>query len=64
MIVFTLIGYATTIYLAASVATATFLLHTKQASLKGFNGWRIARWFLTIPLIMLEEILSKKGDRL
>ncbi len=64
MIVFTLIGYATTIYLAASVATATFLLHTKQTSFKGFNGWRIARWFLTIPLIMLEELLSKKGDRL
>ena len=64
MIVFTLIGYATTIYLAASVATATFLFYTKQASLKGFNGWRITRWFLTIPLIMLEELLSKKGDRL
>ena len=64
MIVFTLIGYATTIYLAASVATATFLFYTKQASLKGFTSWRIARWFLTIPLIMLEELLSKKGDRL
>lgn len=44
-----------------SLAVACFLLGTKQTSFKGFNGWRIARWFLTIPLIMLEEILSKKG---
>ena len=55
------IGYITTIYLVISIAVACFLLGTKQTSFKGFNGWRIARWFLTIPLIMLEEILSKKG---
>ena len=55
------IGYATTIYLIISLACALFLLITKQASLKGFSVWRIARWFLTIPLIMLEEFVSKKG---
>ena len=53
------IGYIATIYLVISLAVACFLLGTKQASLKGFNGWRIARWFLTIPLIMLEEITRK-----
>ena len=55
------IGYIATIYLVISLAVACFLLGTKQTSFKGFNSWRIARWFLTIPLIMFEEILSKKG---
>ena len=59
MMFFTLIGYAATIYFVASIATALFLLNTKQVSLKGFSSWRIARWFLTIPLIMLEEITRK-----
>lgn len=55
------IGYITTIYFIISLACALFLLGTKQVSLKGFSSWRIARWFLTIPLIMLEELISKKG---
>lgn len=59
MMFFTLIGYATTIYFATSLATALFLLNTKQASLKDFSGWRIVRWLITIPLIMLEEITRK-----
>ena len=56
------VGYITTIYLIISLACVLFLLGTKQVSLKGFSSWRIARWFLTIPLIMLEElIILKKG---
>ncbi len=57
------IGYATTIYLVISAAIAAFVLGTRQVSLKGFSGWRIARWFMTIPLIMLEELLQNRKDR-
>ena len=57
------IGYAATIYLVISAATAAFVLGTRQASLKGFSGWRIARWFMTAPLLMLEELLASRKGR-
>lgn len=55
------IGYIATIYLAISLATALFVIVTKRAYLKGFSKLRIARWILTIPLLMLEELISTKG---
>ena len=55
------IGYIATIYLAISLATALFVIATKRAYLNGFSKLRIARWILTIPLLMLEELISTKG---
>ncbi len=55
------IGYITTIYLVISLAVASFLLITKRAYIKGFTKLRLARWILTIPLLMLEELISTKG---
>lgn len=60
---FTFVGYLATIYAVISVSVAIFLLGTRQAYLKGFTKLRIARWFLTIPLIVLEELLMARKDR-
>lgn len=59
MIFFTFIGYVVALYFVISLATALFLLNTKQVSLKGFSSWRILRWLIVLPLITLEEITRK-----